>query len=462
MKPQKLEVATDYRLALLWLMARLESARMRDVMAAFEEAFGDLIPAEHRETNKSGRIKWEHYVAWSRFDLVGAGLMGSGGRGVWTITQAGKDWLLGNPNADSADLAALIRQENAEGALGFQWRGKQYTISKRALLSRARRLLKEGPPKEALRYKGWAVFVGDQLVSVKWLFSLATGADYSQFDSPTARRALSKIGIEAQPVDKQTSPVPREPPPRIPRAERKARRQAFFEQVAEHIPQYLPEQARHGDIHVREGTNYMQLAYAEFPRAHYELILGRSDDRLAIHFEASREKNMGRLAVFESHQEELSAKMGHPVIADPWGQNWARVVLHLPRAAWTSQQAEAYAKLMGRFVDATFTLLRQAFAAVPPSRRRRRAKTTPDSSAWDGSRPHVILEDRLEQIRHFLQGRAVRPSDEVLCDWVQFCYTLELFAEGYELFRLIDPSAVNDWLYQRTKRLARVCHIRSG
>ena len=462
MKPQKLDVSTDYRLALLWLMARLESARKDQVIAAFEEAFGDLIPAEHRETNKSGRIKWEHYVAWSRFDLVGAELMGSGGRGVWTITPAGKEWLLKNPNADSADLSVFIRQKSAEGASGFQWRGKQYTISKRALLSRARRSLKEGPPKEALRYKGWAVFVGDQPVSVKWLFSLATGADYNQFDSPTARRALSKIGIEVQPVGKQTSPVPQESLPRISRAERKARRQAFFEQVAERIPQYLPKQARHGDIRVHEGMNYMQLTYAEFPGAHYELVLGRSDDRLAIHFEASREKNMGRLAIFESHQEELSAEMGHPVIADPWGQNWTRIVLHLPRAAWTSQQAEAYAKLMGRFVDATFSLLRQAFDAVPPGQRRRRAKTTTDSSAWDGSRPHVVLEERLDQIRRFLQGRAVRPSDEVLCDWVQFCCNFELFAEGYELFKLVDPSAVNDWLYKRTKRLATVCHIRSG
>ncbi|TEU16815.1 MAG: hypothetical protein E3J21_09765 [Anaerolineales bacterium] len=462
MKPQKLKVATDYRPALLWLMARLESARMRDVMAAFEEAFGDLIPAEHRETNKSGRIKWEHYVVWSRFDLVGAGLMGSGGRGIWTITTSGNEWLLGNPDADSADLSVFIRQESTESELGFRWRGKQYTISKRALLSRARRLLKEGPPKEALRYKGWAVFVGDQPVSVKWLFSLATGADYNEFNSPTARRALSKIGIEARPVGQQTPPVPQESPPRIPRAERKARRQAFFEQVAEFIPSYLPEQARHGDIRVHEGTNYMQLVYPEFPGAHYDLILGRANDQLAIYFESSREKNMARLAVFESHQEGLSAKMGHPVIADPRCQSWTRVELHLSRAPWTSQQAEIYAKLMGRFVDATFSLLRQAFDAVPPGRRRRRAKTATDSSAWDGSRPHVILEERLDQIRHFLQGRAPRPSDEVLCDWVQFCYTFELFAEGYELFRLIDPSAVNDWLYERTKRLAKVCHIRSG
>ena len=53
----------------------------------------------------------------------------------------------------------------------------------------------------------------------------------------------------------------------------------------------------------------------------------------------------------------------------------------------------------------------------------------------------VILKDQIAQIRRFLKGRTLRPSDEKLCDWVQFCYTFELFVEGYELFKLIDPSA---------------------
>jgi hypothetical protein len=45
MKLQRLDVATDYHLALLWFMARFESARVGEVMATFEEAFGDLIPS---------------------------------------------------------------------------------------------------------------------------------------------------------------------------------------------------------------------------------------------------------------------------------------------------------------------------------------------------------------------------------------------------------------------------------
>jgi len=460
MKPKRLDVATDYHLALLWLMARLESARVGEVMAAFEEAFGDLIPSEHRGTNKSERIKWQHYVAWSRFALVSAGLMGSGGRGVWTITQAGKEWLLENPNADSADLAAFLRQKSTESKSGFQWRGKLYTVSKQSLFSQARRLLSHGPPKEALRYRDWAVFIGDQPVSVKWLFALVTGADYNEFDSPTARRALSRIGVETQRISGAGKPSP--PAARQPKgANRVKRRDEFLAQIAEYLPAQLSPQTGHGEIKSSPGRNWLQVAYREFPRSHYELRLARSFDEVAFHLEGKREDNLARLAVLAPHQEELAVALGHSVLAEPWGANWARLTIELPTALWTKDRAEQYAALLARFIDSTFPLVREAFAAVPPrTRGRAGGKPVPTDSA--DSRVHALLDQRLTQIRTFLQGRSSRPSDEMLCDWVQFCYTFEWFAEGYELFKLIDPSAVNDWFYERTRKLATVCHVRSG
>lgn len=76
-------------------------------------------------------------------------------------------------------------------------------------------------------------------------------------------------------------------------------------------------------------------------------------------------------------------------------------------------------------------------------------------------RAHAILDKQLAQIQVFLQGRTSHPSGEMLCDWVQICYTFEQFDEGYELFKLIEPGAVNEWFYARTKRLAQVCRIRA-
>ena len=458
MKPERLIVATDYRLALLWLMYRLESARVSEAMPAFEKEFGDLVPAEHRETNESGNIKWEHYVAWSRYVLVQAGLMGSGGRGVWTITPAGQEWLRENPRANHADLVAFIRQGRTEGESGFQWRGKQYTVSKRALLSRARHLLEDSPA-EALRFRDWAAFVGEQPVSVKWLFALATGADYNQFDSPTARRALSQIGIEAQRVSgvgKSTLPSARRPRG----DDRVERRDEFLAQIAELLTPQLPTSANHGKIHPFPGRNWLWIVYGEFPRSHYELRLARGFDEVAFHLEGKRDLNLARLAHLEPHSEKLSTFVGHPVIAERWGSNWARVAIDSPPAPWTDKQAEEYASLLARFIDATFPLLQEAFAAVPSRRRRRARKKQPPGDSPDG-RAHTLLDQHVTQIRTFLQGRSSRPSDEVLCDWVQFCYTFELFDEGYELFNLIVPSAVNEWLYGRVRKLAQVCRIRA-
>lgn len=459
MKPKTLDVATDYRLALLWLMNRLQSARASEATAAFGEEFGPIIPAEHREANESGRFKWEDYVAWSRLVLVKAGLMGSGGRGVWTITPPGREWLLRNPNAGQADLAALIRQQGgAESVSGFRWRGRQVTASKRTLLSQARRLLEEGPPPEALRYKDWAVLIGDQPVSVKWLFALTTGADYDEFDSHTARRALSRIGIQAQRVgdtEKTTSS-----PARRPRGtDRVKRRDEFLAQVAEYLPAQLPPQASHGEIKLAPRRNWLQIAYAQFPRSHYELRLARGFDEVAFHLEGHRDDNLARLAMLAPHQKELAAALGHSVVAEPWGQNWARLAMDLPPAPWTDSRAQKYATLLARFIEVTYPVVQEAFLAVP-SRRRSRARVKPPPTASAEGQAHAVLDQQLVQIRTFLQGRSARPSDEVLCDWVQFCYTFELFDEGYELFKLIGPSAVNEWFYGRTRKLAQVCLMR--
>jgi len=107
--PKTLTTATDYRPALLWLMGRLERAATSEALTEFERLLGDLIPPAHHGKTKSGKIKWDWYVRWSRQDLVNAGLMGSGGRGIWTITPQGQQWLAEHPDGGGDELKALIR-----------------------------------------------------------------------------------------------------------------------------------------------------------------------------------------------------------------------------------------------------------------------------------------------------------------------------------------------------------------
>ncbi|MHC4616933.1 MAG: winged helix-turn-helix domain-containing protein [Planctomycetota bacterium] len=365
---RKLDMATDYRLALLWQMNWLESASMDSVLSMFEIVMKHLIPSEHYEQNEHGTVKWRYYVAWARYDLTQSGLMGTAEENEWVITQAGKDWLSKIPDLE------LPSSEEA--------------------LKLATQLLLDST-------------------------HLSSGRN-------------TKEG-----------------------------RQAFLSRVAEQAPQHLPTRGGHGEIRVHREQSRMELVYREFAGAHYELALGRSNDRLAVHFEAARAKNERRLRVFEPHQEELSEKIGHPVVAELWGKHRDRVLVRLPCAARTAEQADDYARILGTFVEATYPLLREAFSLVPAGRQGRNAGQASSASTKSDAQLHTLLDEQLDSIRRFLQGHGVRPSDEVLCDWVQFCYTFGLYAEGHELFTIVDASSVNDWLYRRTKKLAEVCRVRS-
>ena len=103
--PDEIRRRDQYGLALLRLMAELGQAQTCEAVDEFERRLGHLIPSEHRELNPSGNLKWEWSVRWVRQDLVRAGLMGSGGHGIWTITEAGRQWLKSNPNAARLGLA---------------------------------------------------------------------------------------------------------------------------------------------------------------------------------------------------------------------------------------------------------------------------------------------------------------------------------------------------------------------
>lgn len=85
----------------------------------------------------------------------------------------------------------------------------------------------------------------------------------------------------------------------------------------------------------------------------------------------------------------------------------------------------------------------------------------PDRGTPDGL--DAILAREIGNIRAFLQGRSdYRPSDEKLCDWVNFCYTFELYAEAHELFTLVSPNGVNPWYFERTRKLARICGAKAS
>ncbi len=73
---------------------------------------------------------------------------------------------------------------------------------------------------------------------------------------------------------------------------------------------------------------------------------------------------------------------------------------------------------------------------------------------------HKLLDQEIVSIHVFLGGKSEQQStNEKICDWVNLCYLIGLNAEGAELFSYVDAAEVNEWYYERTKKMARLCAI---
>lgn len=73
-----------------------------------------------------------------------------------------------------------------------------------------------------------------------------------------------------------------------------------------------------------------------------------------------------------------------------------------------------------------------------------------------------LTDKTARQIDMFLNGQTDQAlSEEVLCEWIEFCYTNGLYKEGAALLRYIDESKVPTEIYQRTKKIAEICKIKA-
>jgi hypothetical protein len=97
----------------------------------------------------------------------------------------------------------------------IEWRGLLYIADLNSLQAKVRNHIQEGLPPEALRFRDWYVEIEGQHLSPKWIFYLITRADYSEFDIPTARDRLAKVGILSYPVH-QVAETPQPLPESVP------------------------------------------------------------------------------------------------------------------------------------------------------------------------------------------------------------------------------------------------------
>jgi hypothetical protein len=217
----------------------------------------------------------------------------------------------------------------------------------------------------------------------------------------------------------------------------------------------LPSLFGHVPIEFVRRSNYLQIRLGDFPGCHYEIILRRSKHEIALHFESSAERSQARLRGFEPHIEEISQSIEMPVHAGNFqSRGWTQVYIEMQAQPLVPGVVKEYTDIILRYITATFPILQKIYSNEGGGYRSAIGK---EKRAED---PHLhkILDQEVEVIEAYLQGRSsIQISDEKLCEWVNFCYTFEMYKHAINLFSLIGQGEVNPWYYERTKKIVKAC-----
>lgn len=233
----------------------------------------------------------------------------------------------------------------------------------------------------------------------------------------------------------------------------------FFQDIEAHLSELLPAAIQAAPHHFQTRANFCQVIFDEFSGCHYQITLRRAFHEIGLHFESSRAASHARLRAFQPHLDELTKALGVQVQGELWRRNaWARVWLEHEAAPLNQTHAARLAEQCARFITATFPIL-ESSAHVPRARRAEKK----NGGQVDSPNPmYQALDHQVEAIHAFLEGRSDhRPTDEKICDWIQFCYWFELYAEGRDLYKVISADGVNPWYWERTRKLAKICELRA-
>lgn len=357
-----------------------------------------------------------------------------------------KEWAAANAIPTSAVDSTAINPAH-ERPVTFSAAGRSFTLTGQQVLDTARRVLASGLPPESQEYYSWVVEIDGHLVGVKWLFSLVTGVQRYAFKTGEVTPIFRRMGLLVRQVGEEV-----EPEGAGSGEEGGLTPQRFLEHARGTIAALLSNNEYSCQARI-PNRRLVQVVFEQFAGSHFEICIHPDKHEVGLHFESSRKMNLERIQAFLPHQKALCHTLSEQVHVGPWGRSWTRLWYELPKVALTEELAFAYAGRLHRLIQVTLPILRQVYAI-------RTAPVQPERGTVAPPNAYAVLDAQVTAVRDFLNGRSGRPSDERLCDWVNFCYEFGLFREGRELFKLIDPSQVNDWYYERTRRLARVCAMK--
>lgn len=345
----------------------------------------------------------------------------------------------------------------------FIWRGKTWQVNRQALISRVRDWIARGLPEEATRYKDWYVDIDGQRISPKWLFHLITGAGYNEFDAPQAREKLSKVGLDTVRVrSTEESDATSQTngglinPTRLKPAER----QVFFQQISQRLSKEFPETFGMAKYRIPDRENWFEIHFPNL-KGYYSLRLARQFDEFAYFFLGNTQAAETFAQQFTPRLSEINEQLEYPITINAgFTKTWGRLGFETPPGVARERDIKeateiAYANLLSHFVQMTYPHL----VALQVRRINNPAEEKARSDKGILSQIQLLIA-RLDSIHQVLSGSIPTPSDEVLCDWVHFCYDFGLYKEGHMLFASVTSDQVNPWYYERTKKIARLCSMK--
>lgn len=269
-----------------------------------------------------------------------------------------------------------------------------------------------------------------------------------------------------------------------------AERDEFFQQVIASLPARLPP-VWQGDVNFtkfKPGRDWLSVGFLSYPRIQYRLRIRQHVIEMALYVGGEPENRQRILDFLAEPIKTLEQELEYPLVQGSVSKLWSRVGVEINSIFWeytlnlgdddrntlpNSTQLPTWMRnkeqdgkheylqdFFGRFLITTIPWLTEIQRFFPLSHN---IKAGGKSEPGEDEAVYLAAEKYIEQIRQFLSGRNGRkPSEEQLCDWVQFCYLFGLYAEGAHLFELVNAQALNnDWFYQRTKNYAKSCRLKA-
>lgn len=366
-------------------------------------------------------------------------------------------------NNEIAEMSETY-SEYGQTKTSFDWRGRTWQVSRQELLEKVRGWIKSGLPIEATRFTNWAIDIDNNRISPKWLFHLITGAGYHEFDSSQARDKLSQIGFVATSIDSMPDSIEDflDKNVFIWFGGKPTDRAAFFQSIEKMMKDEFPDTFQKSEFRFPNRVNWFEVRFPDLVGL-YSFRLARQFDEYAYYFNGNTQEAKVLVQHLEPLIQGLSEQIGYPLSASAnYSKTWGRFGFEISHGLKTCDiqyKEKTYeditAHLFGVFIQITHELL---INFMP---RRRKSRTQKRSDVAGKTSPeYQSLLAKLETIKQVLSGNFVSPGDEVLCDWVHFCYDFGLYKEGQMLFTLVAPDQVNPWYYERTKKFARLCSIK--